>query len=53
MNKSAEIPSFMLLGPQGQEARARSISRFGGLNQALAAGALPKQINITLSEALV
>lgn len=53
MNKSAEIPSFMLLGPQGQEARAKSISRFGGLNQALAAGALPKQINITLSEALV
>ena len=53
MNKSAEIPDVMLLGPQGQEARAKVIARFGGLNQALAAGALPKQISITLSEALV
>ena len=53
MNNSAEIPAVMLLGPEGQEARAKAIARFSGLNQALAAGALPKQVNITLSEALV
>ena len=53
MNKQVEIPAVMLLGTQGLEARAKVIASSGGLNQALASGALPKQLNITLSEALV
>jgi len=53
MNKQVEIPSVMLLGTQGLESRAKVIASSGGLNQALASGALPKQLNITLSEALV
>lgn len=53
MNHSVELPTVMLLGTQGQEARAQAIARCGGLLQALATGALPKQLNLTLSEALV
>ena len=53
MNKQVEIPAVMLLATQGLEARAKVIASSGGLNQALASGVLPKQLNITLSEALV
>jgi 3D-(3,5/4)-trihydroxycyclohexane-1,2-dione acylhydrolase (decyclizing) len=53
MNQSVELPTVMRLGAQGQQARAQTIARCGGLQQALAAGALPKQLSLTLSEALV
>lgn len=53
MNHGTELPAEMLLGTKGEEARARAIARHGGLAQALAAGALPRQLNVTLSEALV
>ena len=53
MNQSVELPTVMRLGVQGQQARAQAIARCGGLQQALAAGALPKQLSLTLSEALV
>jgi 3D-(3,5/4)-trihydroxycyclohexane-1,2-dione acylhydrolase (decyclizing) len=47
------MPVAMMLGTQGQEARAKAIAASGGLRQALASGALPRQLNVTLSEALV
>lgn len=53
MNHSIELPKEMLLGTQGQEARAAAIARSGGLEKALAAGTLPRHLNVTLSEALV
>jgi 3D-(3,5/4)-trihydroxycyclohexane-1,2-dione acylhydrolase (decyclizing) len=53
MNNSVEIPAVLLLGTQGLEARAKVIAHCGGLNQAIDSGALPKQLSITLSEALV
>lgn len=53
MNQSIELPAVMMLGTQGEQARAQAIARCGGLQQALAAGALPKQLSLTLSEALV
>lgn len=53
MNHSIELPNEMLLGTQGQEARAAAIARSGGLEKALIAGTLPRQLNVTLSEALV
>jgi 3D-(3,5/4)-trihydroxycyclohexane-1,2-dione acylhydrolase (decyclizing) len=53
MNHSTKLTTEMLLGTQGEEARAQAIARCGGLQQALDAGALPKQLNVTLSEALV
>ena len=53
MNPSVELPAVMSLGTRGEEARAKVIARCGGLQQALATGALPKQLNLTLSEALV
>lgn len=53
MNQSVELPAVMRLGTQGKQARAQAIAQCGGLQQALAAGALPKQLSLTLSEALV
>lgn len=53
MNQSTKLTTEMLLGTQGEEARAQAIARSGGLQQALDAGALPRKLNVTLSEALV
>lgn len=53
MNHSSQLPTEMWLGTQGQEARAEAIAHSGGLQKALAAGALPGQLSVTLSEALV
>ena len=53
MNHGTELPAEMLLGTKGEEARARAIARHGSLAQAMAAGALPRQLSVTLSEALL
>ncbi|MCF8167100.1 MAG: thiamine pyrophosphate-binding protein [Rhodoferax sp.] len=53
MNQSIEITTESLLGTKGQQARAEAIARFGSLEQALVAGALPQRLTVTLSEALV
>ncbi|WP_322991874.1 thiamine pyrophosphate-binding protein [Limnohabitans sp.] len=53
MNKTVDLPTIMMLGTQGEKARAQAIVRCGGLQQALDSGELPNQLNLTLSEALV
>lgn len=53
MNHRMEQPAVMLLGTNGQKARADAIARAGSLQQALTSGALPQSLNLTLSEALV
>ncbi|PWB84663.1 MAG: thiamine pyrophosphate-binding protein, partial [Methylocystaceae bacterium] len=42
-----------LAGPNGVRERARAIFQAGGLNQALAAGLLPRHVKVSLSEAVV
>jgi 3D-(3,5/4)-trihydroxycyclohexane-1,2-dione acylhydrolase (decyclizing) len=53
MNTSTDIPAVLLPGTQGQRARAAAIVAAGGLQQALAAGALPQRANVSLSEGLL
>ena len=53
MNKTVDLPTIMMLGTQGEQARAQAIARCGGLQQAIDSGELPNQLSLTLSEALV
>lgn len=53
MNQSLDVPAVMLPGTRGQQARAEAVALAGGLQQALATGALPQQLSVSLSEALV
>ncbi|MDP1533369.1 MAG: thiamine pyrophosphate-binding protein, partial [Rubrivivax sp.] len=53
MNTLTESPFMMFPGAQGQQSRAETIARAGGLAQALEQGLLPAGVDVTLSEALV
>ncbi|MFM0222095.1 thiamine pyrophosphate-dependent enzyme [Paraburkholderia dipogonis] len=53
MNQTSELPQTHLPGVAGMAYRAAAIVEAGGLERAIARGALPSQVSVTLSEALV
>lgn len=53
MNQTTDLPFVMFPGTQGQRTRARAIAEAGGLQPAIDAGLLPKQVDVSLSEGLV
>ncbi len=53
MNQTIDSPLIGQPGKEGQMARALAIASAGGLQEAMERGVLPRQISVSLSEALV
>lgn len=53
MNRMTDQPVLLLPGVEGMQARAGVIATAGGLDAAMASGALPSGLSVSLSEALV
>lgn len=53
MNQTPDLPLTHLPGPAGMAARAAAIAQCGGFERALARGALPETVDVSLCEALV